>query len=103
MESYRIINGVIIRNLLTIPFREFQFQLVPLIPSLATVKTILVRSLIFPIFTRVENQPLKQRLIHKRHIILLFAEQYGDLLFHKIYHFLFNYNTYSFLRYSEQK
>ena len=45
--------------------REIQFQLVPLIPHSAIAKTILVRSLIFHIFTRVENQPLKQRLKQK--------------------------------------
>ena len=42
--------------------REFQFQLVPLIPNSAIAKTILVRSVIFHILTRVENQPFKQRL-----------------------------------------
>ena len=40
-----------------------------LIPYSAIVKTILVRSFIFNIFTRVENQPLKQGLKQKRRII----------------------------------
>ena len=35
-------------------------------------KTNLVRSIFFYIFTRVENQPLKQRFLQKRHIILKF-------------------------------
>ena len=69
------------------PFREFQFNLVPLIPYSAIAKTILVRSLIFHIFTSVEYQPLKQRLKQK------------DVLFLKTYHIffirilLFNKNT----------
>ena len=54
----------------TLLFREFQFQLVPLIPFLAYAQTILVRSCIFTYFTRVENQPLKQRLKLERRIIL---------------------------------
>ena len=41
-----------------------------LIPYSTIGKTILVRSLIFKSFTRVENQPLKQRLKQKRSIIL---------------------------------
>ena len=53
--------GGIIGNLKTIPFREFQFPLVLLIPYSAIGKTILVRSLSFHIFMHVENQPLKQR------------------------------------------
>ena len=44
-----------------IPFREFHFHLAPMIPYSAIAKTILVRSIIFLFFTRVENQPLKQR------------------------------------------
>ena len=51
------------RNPLTNPFREFKFHLVPLIPYSAIVKTILVRTRIFHIFTRVKNQPLKQLLL----------------------------------------
>ena len=51
-------------------FREIQFQLVPLIPHSAITKTVLIRSRIFCIFTRVENQPLKQRLNQTRRIIL---------------------------------
>ena len=65
----RIIHGGIIGTLLTIPFCEFQLQLVPLIPCSVIAKTIPVRSRIFHIFTGVENQPLNQRL-HKRRIIL---------------------------------
>ena len=53
----------------TIPFHEFQFQLVPLIPYSAITKTILVRFLIFQMFTSVENQPLKRRLKLKQRII----------------------------------
>ena len=45
-------------------------HLVPLIPYSAIAKTVLVRSLIFQIFTRVENQPLTQRLKQKRRIIV---------------------------------
>ena len=52
-----------------IPSHEFQFYLVPLNPYLEIVKTILVRSLIFHIFTRVSSQPLKQRLKQKRRFI----------------------------------
>ena len=55
----------IIGNLKTIPFREFQFYLVPLIPYPAIAKVpkkILVSSFSFLIFTRVETQTLKQRL-----------------------------------------
>ena len=59
----RIIHGAI-------PFHEFQVHIVPLIPHSAIAKTIFIRSLIFYIFTRVENQPLKQRLKQKRRIIL---------------------------------
>ena len=64
------IHGGTGRNLWTIPFHEFHSHLVPLIPYLAISKTILVRTLIFHIATRGENQPLKQRLKHKRRIIL---------------------------------
>ena len=56
------------QNPLTIPFRKFQLHLGPLIPYSAILK-ILVRSLIFHIFTRVENLPLNQRLKHKRRMI----------------------------------
>ena len=43
---------------------------IPLIPYLAIDKRILVRTLIFHIFTCVEIQPLKQRLKQKLRIIL---------------------------------
>ena len=66
----RIIHGGMGRTLYNIPVHDFHFHLVPLIPYSAIAKTILVRSLIFHIFTRVENQPLKQRLKQKRCIIL---------------------------------
>ena len=65
----RIIHGGIARTLYTIPFHEFQLQLVPLIPHSAIDKTVLLKSLIFHIFTRVENQPLKRRLKQKLRII----------------------------------
>ena len=58
----------IIQGLLAEPFREFHFQLVPLIPYSEITITIL--TIIFHIFTHVENQPLKQQLKHKRPIIL---------------------------------
>ena len=51
------------------PFHEFHFHLVPSVDPIFSNpigKTILARSLIFHIYTRVENQHLKQ----KRHIIL---------------------------------
>ena len=54
------------RTLQTIPFHEFHFYLVPFIPYSAIDKIILLRSLIIHSFTRVENQPLKQRLKRKR-------------------------------------
>ena len=47
-------------------FCEFQLQLVLLIPYSVIAETILVRSPIFHIFSRVENQPIKQRLQRKR-------------------------------------
>ena len=50
----KIIHGD--RTLLTIPFQEFHFQLVPLIPFSAIAKTILVSTLSFHIFMRVENE-----------------------------------------------
>ena len=62
-------HGGIIGHLYAIPFHEFHFQLVPLTLYSAIAKTILVRTLTFHIFTRVENQPLKQRLKQTRHII----------------------------------
>ena len=49
-------------TLYTIPFYEFQLQLVPVIPHPAIAKTVLLSYLIFRIITRVENQLLKQRL-----------------------------------------
>ena len=53
------------------PLSLLQISFSSVDPScLAIGKTILVRSLIFHIFTRVENQPLKQRLKQKRRIIL---------------------------------
>ena len=58
------------RKPLDYPFHEFQFPLVPLIPYSAIAKKILVRTLIFHIFTYLKNQPLKQRLKQKRRIIL---------------------------------
>ena len=59
------------KNLYTIPFHEFHFHLVPLIPYSAILKKILVRSLIyFFIFSRVENQHLKQQL--KQELRILF-------------------------------
>ena len=58
----RILHGGIGRTLYTIPFRKVHFQLVSLIPYSAISKKILIRSLIFHVFTRVENQPLKQGL-----------------------------------------
>ena len=48
------------QNPLDYPLREFHFQLVPLIPYSAIPKTIHVRTIMFQIFPRVENQPLKQ-------------------------------------------
>ena len=54
---------------LFILFHEFQIHLVPLTPYSVIPRTILVRSLIFHIFTRVEYQALKQRLKQKRRII----------------------------------
>ena len=69
-EHMRIIHGGIIGTLYTIPFCEFQLQLVPLIIYSAIAKTILVRSLIFHIFTLLKNRLLKQRLKQKRRIIL---------------------------------
>ena len=66
----RIIHGGMARTLLTIPFHEFQLHLVPLIPDSTIAKTVLLRSLIFHIFKRVENQPLKQQFKQKRRIIL---------------------------------
>ena len=53
------------------PFHEFHFHVVLLIPCSAIAKTVIVRSLIFYIFTHVENQPLKQRLTQKLCIIFL--------------------------------
>ena len=66
----RIILGGMGRTLETIPFPEFHFQLVPLVPYSAITKSILVRTLIFHIFTLVENQPSKQRL-NKNDVLFL--------------------------------
>ena len=66
----RIIHGGMARTLWTIPFYEFKLHLVPLIPHSAIDKAVLLRSLIFRIITRVENQPLKKLLKQKRCIIL---------------------------------
>ena len=65
----RIIHEGITGTLLTIPFHEFQYHLVSLILYSAIAKRILARSLIFDIFTRGENQPLKQWLKQKRRTI----------------------------------
>ena len=43
----------------SIPFPTFHFQLVPLIPYSTIAETILVRTLIFSIFTHVENELFK--------------------------------------------
>ena len=51
------------------PLYLFHFKLDPLMPYSAVAKTILVRSLIFHIFKRVENQPLKQGLKQKHRLI----------------------------------
>ena len=76
------------RNPLDYLFREFQFHLIPLIPYLALAKIIIVRSLIFHIFTRVENQPCKQGLRQKRRIILKYLQNIFS--FAKLYeHFCF--------------
>ena len=89
----RIIHWGIIINLQTFSLREFQFHLVLLIPYSAIAKTITARSLIFRIFTRVENQPLKQRLKQKGRIIFKnfqiifsFAKLEIYFLFHKIHY-----------------
>ena len=66
----RILHRDMARNPLDYPLYEFQFQLVSLIPHVAITETVLLRFLFFHIFTRVENQPLKQRLKQKRRIIL---------------------------------
>ena len=64
----RIKHGGMGGTLSTIPFREFHFHLVPLIPNSAIAKT--TRQIpYFHIFTRVENLPLKQRLKQIRRII----------------------------------
>ena len=103
-----IIHGSIIGNLYTIPYREFQFQLVSLIPHSVITKTILVRFLIFHYFTRVANQSLKQGLKQKRRIILSFNKLQNIFLFvnfrkifcfEKMYNFLLIIiNTHSFLQ-----
>ena len=54
------------RILWTIPFHEAHFKLGSLIPYSAIATTVLLKSRIFHIFTRVENQPLKLRLKQKR-------------------------------------
>ena len=84
-----IIHGGIIE---TIPFREIQFHLVPLIQYSAIAKRILVRSLIFDMFTLVENQPLNQRL--KQKLRIMFKNLQNNLSFVKLQeHFLFCKNT----------
>ena len=77
------------------PFHEFQLRSVPLIPHSAIGETVLVRSLLFHILTRVENQPLKQWLKQKRRIIFtnirLFSHSlsYRNIFcFIKISHFI---------------
>ena len=62
--------GGMARTIWTFPIHELQLNLVSLIPHSAIAKTVLHRSLIFHIFTRVENHLLKQRLKQKRRIIL---------------------------------
>ena len=76
----RIIHGVSSEPSRQSLFREFQFQLVPLIPYLAIANLILARSHIFHIFIHVENQPLKQRLKQKRRIILQTYDTFAHLL-----------------------
>ena len=105
-----IIHGGMGRNLYTILFHEFQLHLVPLSPHSAIAKTILIRSLIFHIFTRVGNQTLKQWLKQKQPIILTNVRTFSHSLsyrnifcFINKYYFLFYYYTHSFLRYTEQK
>ena len=66
------------------PFCEFQLKLVPLIPI---AKTILGRSRIFHIFTRVENQHLKQRLQRKLRIILKTFQTFSHSLSYRIFFF----------------
>ena len=61
----RIIHGGMARTRYTIPFHEFRVD-----PPSAIVKTVLLGSIIFHIFTRMENQPLKEGLKQKRRIIL---------------------------------
>ena len=92
----RIIHEGMAKTLQTIPFYEFQLHLVPLIPHSAIAKTFLLRSRIFHIFTRVENQPLQQLLKQKRRIILTkvqnifsFAYLQEHFLLYKIQHFFF--------------
>ena len=63
-------------------FHEFHFQLVPLNPYSVTAKTILIRSLIIHIFTRVEDQHLKQRLKQKRRTIL--KKTYKTCFYHSL-------------------
>ena len=79
-------------TLLMIPFYEFQLHLVPLIPHSAISKTVLLGTLIYHIiFTRVENQPLKQRFKQKR--TFSHSLSYRNIFcLVKEYTFLFNYN-----------
>ena len=81
-----------------------------LVPILSYLQKILIRTLIFHIFTRVENKPLKQRLKQKWRIILKylinifsFAKLKEHFCFIKKYIFLFNSKSHSFLWYTEQK
>ena len=79
------------------PFMSAITYLGPWIPHSAIAKTILIRSLIFNIFKRVENQPLKQRSKQKRRIFLQTYDTFSHsssyrniFCFMKIYNFRFN-------------
>ena len=76
------------RTLLIIGFHEFQLHLVPLIPHSTISKTVLLRSLIFHILTRLENQLLKQRRIILTHFLIRFATGKFFVLYKYIIFFL---------------
>ena len=85
---------------MTIPFREYHFQSVHPIYSTIAKRT-LVRTLIFHIFTNVENKllKLKRRIIWK-YLTFSHSLNYRKIYcFIKIHYFLFNYYTHSFLWY----
>ena len=65
-EVWGFYKGVSLETRKLSPSVRFQLHLVQLILHLAITKTILVRSLIIHMFTRVENQPLKPLLKQKR-------------------------------------